>query len=63
MRDVRAPIAAIHVYAFYLLLFLAATHIAAVVVTEVRGGGNLISAMFTGKKIMRAPLADRDKED
>lgn len=62
MREVRAPFVAIHGYAFYLLLFLAAVHIAAVVVTEVRGGGNLISAMFTGKKIMRAPLADRDKE-
>jgi cytochrome b len=37
-------------------------HVAAVVLTEIRGGGNLISAMFTGKKIMRAPLADRDEE-
>jgi cytochrome b len=27
-------------------------HIAAVVVTEIREGGTLISAMFTGKKIL-----------
>ena len=62
MREMRAPIVRIHGYAFYALLVLGAIHIAAVVLTEVRGGGNLISAMFTGKKIMRAPLADRDTE-
>jgi len=63
MREMRAPIIWIHGYGFYLLLILGAIHIFAVVVTEVRGGGNLISAMFTGKKIMRAPLADRDHEE
>ena len=63
MRAMRGPIVRIHGYAFYALLFFGALHIAAVVLTEVRGGGNLISAMFTGKKIMRAPLADRDKEE
>jgi cytochrome b len=52
----------IHGYAFYALLVLAALHIAAVIVTEVRGGGNLISAMFTGKKILRAPLAQQDRD-
>jgi hypothetical protein len=29
-----------------------------VVVTELREGGNLVSAMFTGKKILTPPLAD-----
>jgi Ni/Fe-hydrogenase 1 B-type cytochrome subunit len=60
MRATRAPFVRIHGYAFYALLVLAALHIAAVVATEVRGGGNLVSAMFTGKKILRAPLAEKD---
>ena len=62
MRGMRTPVAQVHEYAFYVLLALVTLHIGAVVITEVRGGGNLISAMFTGKKIMRAPLADRDRE-
>ena len=62
MRAVRAPFVRIHGYAFYALLVLAALHIAAVVATEVRGGGNLISAMFTGKKILRAPLAGKSTD-
>jgi Ni/Fe-hydrogenase 1 B-type cytochrome subunit len=62
MRATRAPFVRIHGYGFYALLGLAALHIAAVIVTEVRGGGNLISAMFTGKKILRAPLSDQGKD-
>jgi Ni/Fe-hydrogenase 1 B-type cytochrome subunit len=62
MRDARAPFVRVHEYAFYALLALVAIHVAAVVITEVRGGGNLVSAMFTGKKILRAPLADRDDD-
>lgn len=62
MRAMRGPFVRIHEYGFYALLFLVVTHVAAVVVTELRGGGNLVSAMFTGKKILRAPLAD-EKSD
>jgi cytochrome b len=62
MRASRAPFVRIHEYAFYALLALISIHIAAVVITEVRGGGNLVSAMFTGKKILRAPLADGDRQ-
>jgi Ni/Fe-hydrogenase 1 B-type cytochrome subunit len=61
MRAVRAFFVRVHGYAFYTLLVMAVLHIAAVIVTEVRGGGNLVSAMFTGKKILRAPMADQDK--
>jgi len=52
----------IHEYAFYGLLLTGVLHIAAVVITEVRGGGNLVSAMFTGKKILRAPMSDQKKD-
>ncbi|MEO8016949.1 MAG: cytochrome b/b6 domain-containing protein [Pseudomonadota bacterium] len=60
MRALRAPFARIHEFTFYSLLILGAIHIAAVVLTEVRGGGNLVSAMFTGKKILRAPLSEKN---
>jgi len=62
MRAMRAPFVRIHGYGFYCLLFAIGAHIAAVVITEVRGGGNLVSAMFTGKKILRAPLSDQTKD-
>jgi cytochrome b len=54
-----AVLARIHTGSFYALSGLAILHIGAVVLTEVRGGGSLISAMFTGRKILRAPMAHR----
>jgi cytochrome b len=62
MRAWRTPIVRVHHYNFYALLVLVALHIAAVVIIEVRGGGNLISAMFTGKKILRVPMADQKRD-
>jgi Ni/Fe-hydrogenase 1 B-type cytochrome subunit len=62
MREKRAPVVRIHGYAYFVLLLLGAIHIAGVVLAEVRGGGSLISAMFTGKKVLRPPLANRDQE-
>jgi cytochrome b len=58
MRAFREPIVTVHSYGFYLLLGLGLIHILAVVATELREGGNLISAMFTGKKILSMPPAD-----
>ncbi len=62
MRSVREPIVTVHYYGFYVLLALTLIHVVAVVATELREGGNLITAMFTGKKILSVPPADR-KED
>jgi Ni/Fe-hydrogenase 1 B-type cytochrome subunit len=62
MRALRAPVAETHEIAFYALLVLAATHVCAVIVTEIREGGGLVSAMFTGKKVLRVPLADEAQE-
>jgi cytochrome b len=59
MRSFREPIVEIHEFGFYALLALAFLHIMAVVITELREGGNLITAMFTGKKILHVPPADR----
>lgn len=50
MRNFRAPIIEIHVLTFYLLLALIVLHIGAVILSELRDGGTLVSAMFTGKK-------------
>lgn len=58
MRAMREPFATVHVYAFYTLVAAVVLHIAAVVVTELREGGNLVSAMFTGRKILPGKAID-----
>jgi cytochrome b len=59
MRGFRKPFVTIHYYGFYTLLAVALIHIIAVVVTELREGGNLVSAMFTGRKVLSEPPADQ----
>ena len=61
MRAFRKPFITVHEYGFYALLGLILVHILAVVMTELREGGNLISAMFTGKKILSQTPADKAK--
>jgi len=63
MRAFRKPFITVHYYGFYVLLVFAVIHILAVVVTELREGGNLVSAMFSGKKVLSGPPADRKKVD
>lgn len=62
MRAFRKPFITIHYYGFYVLLGFIVVHIAAVVMTELRGGGNIISAMFTGKKVLDQPPADANSD-
>lgn len=62
MRAFRKPFITIHYYGFYTLLTVIVIHIFAVVITELREGGNLVSAMFSGKKILTKPPADKSKE-
>jgi Ni/Fe-hydrogenase 1 B-type cytochrome subunit len=50
MRAFRAPIVGTHENLYYVILGLIVLHIAAVVWKELKHGGNIISAMFTGKK-------------
>ena len=52
MRAFRKPFVEIHEYTFYGLAIVIVLHIFAVVVTELREGGSIISAMFTGRKIL-----------
>ncbi len=52
MRAMRKPFATVHLYSFYVLMIVVVLHVAAVIITEIREGGSIISAMFTGKKIL-----------
>lgn len=58
MRAFRSPVVTIHLYAFYALAVVIATHLAAVIVTEIQEGGSITSAMFTGRKILDRPPQD-----
>lgn len=52
MRAFRAPVIETHLTTYYVLLVLILMHLIGVVTTEVRKGGAIISAMFTGRKIL-----------
>lgn len=58
MRAFRRPVVTIHLYAFYVLAGVILAHLVAVIVTELREGGSIISAMFTGRKILNRPPED-----
>tara|TARA_R110002073_G_scaffold36263_4_gene105590 strand:- start:526 stop:1329 length:804 start_codon:yes stop_codon:yes gene_type:complete len=58
MRSMRAPFATIHLYGFYVLAVGILIHIAAVVITELREGGGLTSAMISGRKVLKEPPVD-----
>jgi cytochrome b len=60
MRSFRKPIALVHLYSFYVLVVVVVTHVAAVIITELREGGSIISAMFTGRKIISGRPLDED---
>lgn len=63
MRDFRKPFITIHYYGFYALISLIIMHILAVVITEIREGSNLVSAMFSGKKTLSKPPVDSKQND
>jgi len=63
MRSVRAPFALVHLYSFYLLGIGIVIHISGVVITELREGSGLTSAMINGRKILKgAPIDTVDSE-
>jgi cytochrome b len=63
MRAFRKPFITAHEYNFFVLSFVILLHIAAVILTEVREGGNIISAMFTGRKIFSQQPLDENKNE
>ncbi len=55
----RRPIVTTHLYAFYALAVMVVLHVIAVVLTELHEGGSIVSAMFTGTKLLNRPPEDR----
>jgi Ni/Fe-hydrogenase b-type cytochrome subunit len=60
MRALRKPFIVAHLYGYYVLLAVVALHVAGVVITEIREGGNIISATVTGRKIIAGRPADEE---
>ena len=58
MRVFRKPFANTHVYVFYTLLIAIFLHILAVVISEVREHSGIVSAMFSGKKLLSKQPVD-----
>jgi len=58
MRDWRTPVVETHAIMYFVLLGLITLHILAVVMTELKHGGNIVSAMFSGRKSFSNPPAD-----
>lgn len=61
MRAFRGGYIQTHVNNFYIILSLVVMHIGAVVWTENRHGGSIVSAMFSGKKALKETPEDADK--
>ena len=61
LKVFKSPIGKIHLYTAYLLMILIIVHIAAVVLSEITEGGGLISAMFSGKKILYEKPVDEEQ--
>ena len=63
MRAFRSRYVTIHYWVFYALLIAALIHLVGVVVTELREGGGIVSAMLTGQKVFnRKPIDNADLE-
>jgi Ni/Fe-hydrogenase 1 B-type cytochrome subunit len=58
MRSFRAPFVKVHYWVFFGLLLSVAVHIIGVVVTELREGGGIVSAMITGTKVFAQKPGD-----
>ena len=58
MRSFRSAFVTVHYWNFFALLVAIVIHIAGVVVTELREGGGIVSAMFTGRKVFDQEPAD-----
>jgi Ni/Fe-hydrogenase 1 B-type cytochrome subunit len=58
LKAFKGPFGKIHLYGSYILMFMIVLHIFFVVRSEIREGGSLITAMFTGKKILAKKPVD-----
>jgi cytochrome b len=63
MRAFRAPIVETHEITYSILLALIAIHVGAAILAELREGGTIISAMFTGRKVHDGEPMDGSDRD
>jgi cytochrome b len=63
LKAFKSPIGKVHLYTAFLSLGMLVVHIAAVIVTDKREGGAIISAMFTGRKYLSGKPLDASKPD
>ncbi len=63
MRAFRQPFITVHEYNFFVLASVIVLHIAAVVITEIKESGGIVSAMFSGRKIFSETPVDATEED
>jgi len=58
LKAFKKPFGVVHIYSSYVLMFMIVLHIFFVVRVEITEGGSLITAMFTGKKILTKKPVD-----
>ncbi len=58
LKKIKKPFGKIHKYSAYTLMLIIIIHIIAVVRTDIREGGSIITAMFTGTKLLKKKPAD-----
>ena len=58
LKAFKGPFGTVHIYTSYVLMFMIVLHIIFVVRAEIKEGSSLISAMFTGKKILSGKPED-----
>jgi len=61
LKVFKKPFGKVHLYGSYVLMFMIVLHIFFVVRIEIKEGGSLITAMFTGKKILAKKPVDLDE--
>ncbi len=62
LKAFKKPFGSVHIYTSYFLMFLIIVHIAAVIRVEIKQGGGIISAMFTGKKLLKDKASDDEDQ-
>lgn len=62
LKAFKKPFGTVHIYTSYVLMFLIVMHIGSVIRVEVKEGGGIISAMFTGKKLLNNAASDDEDQ-
>jgi len=62
LKAFKRPFGIVHKYCSYILIGMIVLHVFAVVITELREGGGIVSAMFTGRKVLTSEPVDEPDE-